>query len=151
MSLKEGDIAPNFTLQDENENTFSLSDYKGKKIVLYFYPKDNTSGCTKEACAFKDNQRNFADKNAVIIGISKDSSKSHANFKEKYGLPFILGADTECKVCEEYGAWVEKSMYGRKYMGIDRSTFLIDESGKILKIWRKVKVAGHIEAVLAEI
>lgn len=146
-----GDIAPDFTLPREGNGEISLSEFKGKKIILFFYPKDNTSGCTKEACAFNENLSIIEEKNTVVIGLSKDSVKSHDKFKEKFDLKFPLASDEECKACDAYGVWVEKSMYGRKYMGIERSTFLIDEDGKISKIWRKVKVKEHVEDVISNI
>lgn len=134
---------------DENgeEKTFSLSDFKGKKIVLYFYPKDNTSGCTQEACDFRDNFNRLTAK-ATVIGVSPDSIKSHLNFKEKHSLNFTLLSDPEHKLSEVFGAWGEKSMYGKKYMGIIRSTFVLDADGKIKNEWSKVKVNGHVDEVL---
>lgn len=134
---------------DENgqEKEFSLADFKGQKAVLYFYPKDNTSGCTQEACDFRDNFNRLSSK-AVVIGVSPDSIKSHLKFKENHGLNFILLSDPEHKLSEAFGAWGEKSMYGRKYFGIIRSTFLLDENGEITKEWRKVKVKGHVDEVL---
>jgi peroxiredoxin Q/BCP len=146
--LKVGDKAPDFKLPTNGGGSFKLSDLKGQPVVVYFYPKDDTSGCTKEACSFTENLSAFNKIKAKIIGISKDSVASHDKFVEKYGLKFPLGSDEDGKVCEKYGTWVEKSMYGKKYMGIDRSTFLIDENGRIAEIWRKVKVPGHTEAVL---
>ena len=148
MSLEVGDKAPSFTLPADGGGKVALKDLKGKKIVLYFYPKDDTSGCTAESCAFRDNLPDFSKMKAAIVGISRDSVASHEKFKTKYKLPFPLASDEDGKVCEAYGTWVEKSMYGRKYMGIDRSTFLIDEKGVIRGIWRKVKVPGHAEEVL---
>ncbi len=137
---------------DENgeEKEYRLSDFSGKKVVLYFYPKDNTSGCTKEACDFRDNFNRLTTK-ATVIGVSPDSIKSHIKFKENQSLNFILLSDTEHKLAEEFGAWGEKSMYGKKYFGIIRSTFILNENGKIEKEWRKVKVKGHVEEVLAEL
>lgn len=134
---------------DENglEKEFSLADFNGKKIILYFYPKDNTSGCTQEACDFRDNFNRLTS-NAVVIGVSPDSIKSHLKFKENHGLNFILLSDPEHKLSEIFGAWGEKSMYGRKYFGIIRSTFIIDENGNIQKEWRKVKVKGHVDEIL---
>lgn len=143
-----GDMAPDFTLPTDNDGTLTLSDLRGKTVVLYFYPKDDTSGCTKESCAFRDALPDFEGIDATVIGISKDSVKRHDNFKKKYDLNFPLVSDTEGVACEAYGVWVEKSMYGRKYMGIERSTFVIDPDGKIAHVWRKVKVTGHVEAVL---
>lgn len=130
-----------------NEKEFSLNDFKGQKIILYFYPKDNTSGCTQEACDFRDNL-NHLTKYGVLIGVSPDSIKSHKSFKEKQSLNFILLSDSEHRLAESFGVWVEKSMYGRKYMGIDRSTFIINEEGEIEKEWRKVKVKGHVDEVI---
>lgn len=146
--LKVGDKAPDFKLPTNGDGSFKLSEFKGQPVIVYFYPKDDTSGCTKEACSFTENISAFNRIKAKIIGISKDSVASHDKFVEKYGLKFPLGADEDTKVCQKYGTWIEKSMYGRKYMGIDRATFLIDENGRIAEIWRKVKVPGHTEAVL---
>jgi peroxiredoxin Q/BCP len=148
MALDVGDKAPSFTLPADGGGTVSLKDFKGKTLVLYFYPKDDTSGCTAEACAFRDALPDFSKVKADIIGISKDPVKKHDKFKAKYDLNFPLAADEDMKTCEAYGVWVEKSMYGRKYMGIERSTFLIDGKGVIRHVWRKVKVPGHAEAVL---
>ncbi|HEX3073898.1 MAG TPA: thioredoxin-dependent thiol peroxidase [Ignavibacteriales bacterium] len=141
--LEEGMKAPGFTLTNSAGEKVSLKDFLGKKVVLYFYPKDMTSGCTQEACDFRDNFSQFKKLNAVIVGISPDGETSHKKFEEKYELPFVLLSDPDHKVCELYGVWKEKSMYGRKYMGVERSTFLINEKGKILKIYSKVKVTGH--------
>lgn len=146
-SLNEGDTAPDFTLQTDGGGTLTLSKLKGSNVVLYFYPKDDTPGCTKEACGFNDMLSQFKNLNAKIVGVSKDSAEKHDKFKHKYGLNFTLISDIDGEVCEKYGTWVEKSMYGRKYMGIDRATFLIDETGKISRIWRKVKVPGHVDEV----
>ncbi len=146
--VEVGKKAPQFTLPDSFGNKVSLKSFLGKKVVLYFYPKDNTSGCTKEALAFKEALPEIEKRNAVVIGISKDSQESHQKFVAKYDLPFILLSDPDLKVIQKYGVWVEKSMYGRKYMGVERSTFIIDEKGKIKKIFRKVKVAKHVEEVL---
>ncbi len=129
----------------------SLKDYKGKKVVLYFYPKDMTSGCTQEACDFRDNIKKIEKKNAVIIGVSPDDNKSHNKFKDKYELPFTLLSDETKEMLNDYGVWQEKSMYGRKYMGVVRTTFIIDEKGKIEKIYEKVKVPGHIEEILKDL
>ena len=147
-TLKVGDVAPDFTLPTDGGGTFTLSRMRGKKVVLYFYPKDDTTGCTKEACAFRDSDSDFANFGAVIVGVSKDSVSSHEKFKKKYSLPFILVSDEKGDACERYGVWVEKSMYGRKYMGIERTTLLIDEKGVIKAVWPKVSVVGHIEQVL---
>ena len=146
--INVGSQAPDFTLSSDADGIVTLSKLKGKKVVLYFYPKDNTSGCTKQACEFRDNLSTFNQKNVVVLGVSKDSLKSHANFRTKQDLNFPLLSDESGEVCEKYGVWVEKSMYGRKYMGIDRSTFLIDENGVVQKIWRKVKVTNHVLDVL---
>ena len=130
-----------------NEKEFSLNDFKGQKVILYFYPKDNTSGCTQEACDFRDNINRLTNY-ATVIGVSPDSIKSHKSFKEKQSLNFILLSDPEHKLAEKFEVWKEKSMYGRKYMGIERSTFIIDKSGNIEKEWRKVKVKGHVDEVI---
>ncbi len=149
--LKSGDKAPDFTLPTDGDGDLTLSDYRGQKVVLYFYPKDDTSGCTQESCDFRDNAPDFEKINVQIVGISKDSIARHDKFKAKYGLNFPLVSDESCALCEKYGVWVEKNMYGRKYMGIERSSFLIDEKGQIIKIWRKVKVNGHADDVLQTI
>ena len=148
MNLEIGDRAPDFTLPSDGGGTVALKDFKGKPVILYFYPKDDTPGCTKEAHGFRDSIRNFAKSDAVVIGVSKDSVASHDKFKKKYQLPFALGSDEDVAVAKKYGVWVEKSMYGRKYMGMDRATFLIDNKGMIRGLWRKVKVPGHVDAVL---
>lgn len=148
MALAEGDKAPDFTMNRDGEGTVSLADYKGKNLILYFYPKDDTPGCTKQACGFQENLPDFSGANAEILGVSKDSVKRHDKFKTKYDLEFPLGSDEDGVVCEAYGVWVEKMNYGRKYMGIERSTFLIDGDGKIVNIWRKVRVKDHVEKVL---
>ena len=135
--LETGTKAIDFTLPDENGNLISLHDFLGKKVVVYFYPKDSTPGCTKQACAFKDAYNIYKEKDIVVIGISKDSSKSHLNFKTKYELPFILLSDTETKVIQEYDVWKEKKLYGRTYMGVTRSTYVIDENGIIIKTFEK--------------
>ena len=150
MSLKVGDKAPDFTLPKDGGGKIALKDLKGKAVVLYFYPKDDTSGCTAEACAFRDAFPDFSKVKAAIVGISRDSVKSHDKFKAKHELPFTLASDEDGKVCEAYGTWVEKSMYGRKYIGIERATFLIDGKGVIRGIWRKVKVPGHADVVLRD-
>lgn len=147
--LSEGARAPAFTLSTDGEGKIASKDLKGQKIVLYFYPKDDTSGCTKQAIGFTEAKQKFKRAGAVIVGVSKDSVAKHDKFKEKHDLKITLGSDEAGKVLEKYGVWVEKSMYGRKYMGIERSTFLIDEKGVIQKIWRKVRVAGHVDEVLA--
>ena len=132
---------------DGIEKEYSLNDFKGQKVILYFYPKDNTSGCTQEACDFRDNINRLTSF-ATVIGVSPDSIKSHLKFKEKQGLNFILLSDPEHKLAEAFNVWVEKSMYGRKYMGIERSTFVLDENLNIIKEWRKVKVKGHVDEVI---
>jgi peroxiredoxin Q/BCP len=146
--LKINDKAPDFKLTADDGKAYSLKDFKGKKLVLYFYPKDMTSGCTAQACSFRDNIKLIQKKNAVVIGVSKDSTESHRKFKAKYELPFTLLSDESTKMLMDYGVWKEKSMYGRKYMGIERTTFLIDEKGIIKEIFNKVKVAGHTEEIL---
>ncbi|MEC9265911.1 MAG: thioredoxin-dependent thiol peroxidase [Pseudomonadota bacterium] len=151
MALSEGDTAPDFTMPTDGGGTVRLSDLKGKPVILYFYPKDDTPGCTKEACGFRDSLPDFSGAGATVIGVSKDTVAKHDKFKAKYDLTFPLASDEDGAVCEAYGTWVEKSMYGRKYMGIDRATFLIDGDGKLAKIWRKVKVPGHVEDVLAAV
>lgn len=146
--ITEGKKAPDFTLSDQDGNKVKLSDFKGKHVVLYFYPKDNTSGCTKEACNFRDTFPEFKKVDAVILGVSPDSVSSHKKFAEKYDLPFRLLADEDKKVVEKYGVWKEKNMYGKKYMGVERTTFVIDPEGKIKKIFPKVKVDNHHNEVL---
>ncbi len=148
MSVGLGDQAPDFTLPTDGNGSIKLSQLKGKKVVLYFYPKDDTSGCTAEACGFRDSFPDYSGAGAVVIGISKDSVASHDKFKKKHDLPFILASDTGSDVCEKYGTWVEKSMYGRKYMGIERCTFLLDDKGVVRGVWHKVKVPGHVTQVL---
>lgn len=146
--LAVGDRAPDFTMPTDGGGTIKLSELRGKTVVLYFYPKDDTSGCTKEACGFNDGLPDFKKLKAEILGVSRDSAASHDKFKRKYGLKFRLGSDAEGNVSEAYGTWLEKSMYGRKYMGMERATFLIDREGVIRGIWRKVKVPGHVEDVM---
>ena len=148
MALKVGDKAPAFSMKTDGGDKISLSGLKGQNVVLYFYPKDDTSGCTAQACGFRDSFPDYGKTGATVIGVSRDSVASHDKFKKKHGLPFILASDSEGKVTEDYGVWVEKSMYGRKYMGIDRSTFLIDKDGTVRGAWRKVKVPGHVAEVL---
>ena len=149
--LEVGEKAPDFTAQTDGGETVKLKDFKGKKVVLYFYPKDNTPGCTTEACDFRDNYAALQKKGAVVLGVSPDSVKSHDKFKAKFELPFPLLADEDHAIAEAYGAWQEKSMYGRKYMGIVRSTFVIDEKGKIAEVYEKVKVKGHVADVLGRV
>lgn len=148
MSIDAGSPAPDFTLPADGGGSVTLSALRGRKIILYFYPKDDTPGCTAEACAFRDMLPDFSGSGATVLGISKDSAASHDKFKQKYGLNFTLVSDPEGKVCEAYGVWVEKKNYGKTYMGIERSTFLIDEKGVVQKVWRKVKVDGHVQKVL---
>jgi len=149
MTLEPGDVAPDFTLPTDGHGTISLAGLRGRNVILYFYPKDDTSGCTKEACAFRDALPGFAAAGSEVIGVSRDSVASHDRFKARHGLSFTLASDAEGRICRAYGTWVEKNMYGRKYMGVERSTFLIDGKGVIRRIWRKVKVPGHVEEVLA--
>ena len=153
MSVETGSAAPAFDLPTDTKSRddtgrLSLSDLKGKPVVLYFYPKDNTSGCTKEAESFRDLYADFQALGCEIVGASKDSVKKHDNFREKVGIPYPLVSDEGGTLCEDYGVWVEKSMYGRTYMGIERATFLIAADGTVAQVWRKVKVTGHAEAVL---
>jgi thioredoxin-dependent peroxiredoxin len=148
MNVEVGEKAPGFTLPTDGGGKVTLSQLQGKKVVLYFYPKDDTSGCTAEACGFRDSFPDYSGAGAVVIGISKDSVASHDKFKQKHSLPFTLASDAGSDVCEKYGVWVERSMYGRKYMGIERSTFLIDETGIVRGAWRKVRVPGHVAEVL---
>ncbi len=153
MAIEEGKKAPAFSLKDQNGKTVKLADFKGKYVVLYFYPKDNTPGCTTQACSFRDEYSALQKTGAVVLGVSPDDEKSHQKFATKYDLTFPLLVDADHAVAEKYGAWGEKSLYGRKFMGIIRSTFLIGPDGKVVRAWPKVKVAGHVdqvkEAVLA--
>ncbi|MEX1308064.1 MAG: thioredoxin-dependent thiol peroxidase [Eubacteriales bacterium] len=146
--LSIGDRAPDFKINDDKGNPIALSDFKGKKVVLYFYPKDNTPGCTTEACGLRDVYDEILDLGAVVLGVSKDSESSHTKFKEKFNLPFHLLADVDNEIIEPYGAWGEKKMYGKTYMGINRITYIIDENGKITHVWPKVKPADHAAEVL---
>ncbi|MEM6459006.1 MAG: thioredoxin-dependent thiol peroxidase [Planctomycetota bacterium] len=146
--VETGRAAPAFTLPDQAGKKHKLADYKGRWVVLYFYPKDSTPGCTKEACGFRDAANELDDADAVVLGVSPDDTASHAKFAEKQALNFPLLADTGQKVCEKYGVWQEKSMYGKKYMGVVRTTYLIDPKGKVARRWDKVKVPKHTEAVL---
>ncbi|RSD24067.1 thioredoxin-dependent thiol peroxidase [Mesobacillus subterraneus] len=148
MVLAIGEKAPQFELQASNGETVRLSDLKGKNVVLYFYPKDMTPGCTTEACDFRDHHESFEGLNAVILGVSPDPISRHEKFIEKHGLPFLLLADEDHKVAEDYGVWTLKKNFGKEYMGIERSTFIIDQEGKLAKEWRKVKVKGHVEEAL---
>jgi peroxiredoxin Q/BCP len=146
-TLQEGAAAPPVEATTDSGGTFRLADQKGKSVVLYFYPKADTPGCTTEACEFRDAIEDFRGIDAEIVGVSPDAPKALTKFKEKFSLPFTLLADEDHKICEEYGVWAEKSMYGKKYMGVERTTFIIDKGGKIAKIFRKVKPAGHAEEV----
>lgn len=148
MYPKVGDLAPEFTLNDSEGRGVSLSDFRGHRVVVYFYPKDSTPGCTKEACDFRDSFQRINEKDVVLIGISADSAASHKKFAEKYDLPFHLLSDPEHKVLEQYGVWKEKNMMGRRYMGIERTTYVIDEEGRIAHVYPKVKVDGHVGEVL---
>jgi len=149
--LHEGDQAPDISLATNTGVHFELASLRGKNVVLYFYPKADTPGCTKEACEFRDTSKKFSAANTVIVGVSPDASHAQARFKDKFDLPFTLLADTEHKAAEDYAVWKEKNMYGKKYMGVDRTTFVIDPHGKIKKIFPKVKVEGHAEEVLAAV
>jgi len=151
LAATVGQSAPAFTTTDVAGKTVSLADFKGKTVVLYFYPKDDTSGCTKQACGFTEAMPNFSKVKAAVIGVSRDSVEKHDKFKKKYKLNFPLVSDEDGKICEKYGTWVEKSLYGRKYMGIERATFLIDAKGVVRQVWHKVKVPGHIDEVLAAV
>ncbi len=147
--VNEGDLVPDVKLQGLEGNTVSPADFKGNKLVLYFYPKDDTSGCTAEAQAFSVLAEEFEKAGVWILGVSKDDAKKHRKFIDKYELKVPLATDADGSVCEAFGTWIEKSMYGRKYMGIDRATFLVDRDGVVKRVWRKVKVPGHAEEVLA--
>jgi peroxiredoxin Q/BCP len=149
--LVEGAKAPVFKGKDQDGNWISLEDFKGKKVILYFYPKDNTPGCTTEACNLRDNYNNLLDRGFVIIGVSPDSESSHSKFKSKHALPFSLIADPQAEILQAYGAWGEKNMYGKKTIGVLRTTFVIDESGNILKIFRKVDTDNHTQQILQEL
>ncbi|MEM1431071.1 MAG: thioredoxin-dependent thiol peroxidase [Pseudomonadota bacterium] len=146
--IEQGSPAPDFTLPRDGGGEVTLSALKGKPVIVYFYPKDDTSGCTKEAVSFTENLGDFEAAGATVLGVSKDSVKKHDKFREKHDLKVTLLSDDESDVCERYGVWVEKSMYGKTYMGIERSTFLIDGGGTVREVWRKVKVPGHVEKVL---
>ncbi|MCM3208101.1 thioredoxin-dependent thiol peroxidase [Paenibacillus sp. CC-CFT742] len=148
MTLTEGSLAPDFELPSSTGETVKLSDYRGQRVLIYFYPKDMTSSCTQQACDFRDRHEEFKGLNTVILGISTDPMSRHDKFIAKYGLPFTLLSDEEHQVAEQYGVWQLKKLYGKEYMGIVRSTFLIDEQGKLVKEWSKVRVKGHIESAL---
>lgn len=149
--LNEGDVAPDFTFHRDGGSSIALSDFRGKPVVLYFYPKDDTSGCTKQAIGFSESAADFKAAGAEVIGVSPDSVKSHDKFRDKHGLSIILGSDEEKTAINAYGVWAEKKMYGKAYMGVDRSTFLIGKDGKLARVWRGVKVPGHVEEVLAAV
>jgi len=149
--LKVGDKAPGFKLSSDSGDSVSLKDFAGKRVILYFYPKDMTPGCTVEACDFRDQHPNFKKVKAVVLGVSKDSADRHRKFIEKYDLPFPLLSDEDGKVCEAYDVWKQKSLYGKKFMGIERTTFIIGKNGKIEKIYPKVKVKDHVKAILADL
>jgi peroxiredoxin Q/BCP len=146
--IKAGDKAPNFTAPADGGREVSLAQFAGKPVVLYFYPKDDTPGCTKQAIGFSELADDYAKAGAVVIGVSKDTAAKHDKFRDKHGLKVILASDADGDVCERYGVWVEKSMYGKTYLGIERATFLIGADGKVARVWRKVKVPGHVEEVL---
>ena len=147
--VTEGDPAPEFRLPADDGRTYALKDLRGQKVVLYFYPKDDTPGCTREACSFRDNLARVRSKRALVFGVSKDGLDSHAKFRKKYSLSFPLLSDTDGKVLEAYGVWKEKNLYGKKHMGIERTTFIIDEGGRVQRIFPRVKVDGHVDEVLA--
>jgi thioredoxin-dependent peroxiredoxin len=148
-TINVGDTAPDFTATTDAGTTVRLSDYRGKRVVLYFYPKDDTPGCTTQACGFRDNYLAIEEKNAIVLGVSPDGAKSHQKFKTKFNLPFTLIADEDHSIAEAYGVWVEKSMYGKKYMGIERSHFVIDENGKVVDAQVKVKPEDSVERAIA--
>lgn len=148
MNIDVGAKAPDFTMPTDDGGAVNLESLRGKAAILYFYPKDDTPGCTKEACGFRDAQPDFSKLDVDVIGVSKDSIAKHEKFKAKHGLTFRLASDADGDVCERFGVWKEKNMYGRKFMGIERSTFLIDGDGVIRNVWRKVRVPGHVDAVL---
>lgn len=150
-NLKKGDVAPAFQTTLSDGTPLSLASLKGKKVILYFYPKDNTPGCTKEACDFRDSWEDFQKSNVVVLGVSRDSHESHHTFKSLFSLPFLLLSDKTGEISTAYGTWIEKNTFGKKYFGMARATFLIDEDGKIQKIWPKVAVLGHVQKVLQEI
>jgi peroxiredoxin Q/BCP len=149
--IQEGDRAPAFSLMSDSGEKVSLKEFKGKTVILYFYPKDMTPGCTQQACDFRDFQPKLKKKSTVVLGVSKDSVESHKKFKEKHSLSFDLLSDPDGKVCEAYGVWQQKTLYGRKFMGIVRTTFVISPEGKVSKIFSKVKVKGHVESILEDL
>ena len=148
MTINSGQKAPLFEIETQDGTPFSLAAHKGQKVLIYFYPKDDTPGCTQESCDFRDAFSELKERGVAVIGISKDSIASHEKFAKKYALPFALGADTDQAVLKAYDVWVEKKLYGRTYMGIERATFLVDKTGKIEKIWRRVKVKNHVKEIL---
>lgn len=148
ITLGAGDTPPDFELQDQDGNTHRLADYRGKTVVLYFYPRDNTPGCTKQACGFRDNHESIGEEGAVVLGVSTDNAASHTKFREEYDLPFPLLVDEDAKVATEYGAWGEKTLYGRKSIGMTRSTFVVGPDGALTKVWKRAKAADNAEAVL---
>lgn len=151
MNIMIGQKAPDFTSETDGAGTITLSELQGKWVILYFYPKDNTSGCTKQACSFRDNMAILSQKNVEVIGVSKDTAKSHDNFKNKFELNFVLVSDPETKIIQQYDSWKEKKMYGKSYMGTQRNTFIIDDKGVIRHIFTDVKVAGHVEEVMQKL
>ena len=151
MSVEAGKKAPDFNAPTDGGGKLKLSELRGRPVVLYFYPKDDTPGCTAEACGFRDQLPDFSKVEAAVVGVSKDSVERHDKFKKKYALTFPLVSDVDGRICEKYGTWIEKSLYGRKYMGIDRATFLNDKTGTVARVWRKVKVPGHVAEVLAAV
>lgn len=148
ITLEAGDTPPDFELQDQDGNTHRLADYRGRTVVLYFYPRDNTPGCTKQACGFRDQHEAIGAEGAVVLGVSTDTAASHAKFREQHGLPFPLLVDEDAKVATEYGAWGEKTLYGRKSIGMTRSTFVVGPEGTLTKVWKRAKAADNAEAVL---
>ncbi len=146
--IEVGDKAPEFTALTDSNGEITLKDFRGKKVILYFYPKDNTPGCTSEACDFRDNMSAFSEKGVAVVGVSPDRAASHDKFKSKFDLPFPLVSDPGHEISEAYGVWKEKSLYGRKFMGIERSTFVIDEQGKIAEVYRKVRVKNHVDSLV---
>jgi thioredoxin-dependent peroxiredoxin len=150
-TLKPGDPAPPFDLPTAGGGRVSLADLKGKRVVLYFYPKDDTPGCTQEALSFTEKAKAFAATKTAVVGVSRDSVAKHDKFAAKHGLELILASDEDGEVCNRYGVWVEKTLYGRTYMGVERATFLIDAKGRLTRIWRKVRVSGHVEEILKEV
>ena len=149
--LKPGDLAPKFDLPTAGGGRISLVGLTGKRVILYFYPKDDTPGCTREALDFTEKADDFAAAKAVVVGVSRDNAASHDKFAAKRGLSLLLASDEDGEICERYGVWIEKNMYGRKYMGVERATFLIGKTGRIERLWRKVKVPGHVDEILREI